>query len=162
MHVSAIFYFILPLYRVGWLISKWNNYEYKIVEQFIIYGVIVCFANVALSVYYMTENHSEELVYITNQRFKLFPIQPSKKRSVTKAGKCFIVIFALAFLGFPLLVLGIPFVIDYTPIQLIWNWTTNRFGMETIFKWILKGFSSVDYAITVAYAAGAVLSFLMI
>ncbi len=73
-------------------------------------------SNIALSVYYMTAYHSDELIYMPNQRFKLFPLKPSNMRSVTKAGKCFIVIFALALLGFQLLVLGIPFIIDYTPI----------------------------------------------
>lgn len=171
VHLLILALAIFSFLRLSWLYTYWHSYNYHKSEQFIIYTTFFCLAIIALSTFWTLEQRVEELLYLCTQRCVVVPLPATLKWPIplkSLIAEVFVYGFGCGALAFPLFLGGIPFVLDYEPIQLT---LCNNFVLEILpmssqhlifYRYFVKFIGSFVYMFVAVYSAGILVVFFLL
>lgn len=149
---------LISQWMLIWLVFTWQ-YKSKNMGELTVYSVTTCLTVIGLAACKNLQKHHDGYQYVLTTLFRLVKgIQGHLKTSENKknVGILFVYMFAITFLIFPLLVLSVPFKLDYDPLQLL---ASVFMGESTL---IVKTSISLVYLMIACYAASIMFELLLI
>lgn len=150
---------LISQWRLIWIVFTWQ-YKSRNMGELTVYSVTTCLTVIGLAACQNLHKHHDGYQYVLTTLFRLVKgIQGHLKTSENKKNVGILFVYAfvgITFLIIPLLVLSVPFKLDYDPLQL----PTNIFVQESTL--ILKATISLVYLLIACYATSTMLELLLI
>ncbi|CAL8129276.1 unnamed protein product [Orchesella dallaii] len=156
--ISSIFYhLVFAIVRL--LLINFRTVRDEDLFQNYIYFVVISMTAIALKSYTVLETSESEIRFLLKERFKL---GPAKCLNHLELNTLFIYLFAMIFLAYPIMVISIPFHLEFDPLQVVIISVFSSYYAYPSFKYGTKIFASLIYATTTFYGAQLVLTVMLV